>query len=132
MEDFIKRKIKEYYPNTETGSHITEKYLLCLSDHYKEDLKKMLFATSLCADAINVSTDFRSVLTRPFSLGVLGGILFARFTGMVAFSHHIPDNGSAFIFYGPHIGITDEGEPGKMRRPGQAGLSTVAELYKAL
>ena len=123
MEDFIKRKIKEHYPNAETGSYITEKYLSYLSDQYKEDLKKMLFATSVCADDINVSTDFRRVLTRPFTLGGLGGIPFAGFTGVVAFSHHIPDNGSAFIFYGPHIGITDEGELGKMRRPGQAGLS---------
>ena len=123
MEDFIKRTIKEHYPNAETGSYITEKYLSYLSDQYKEDLKKMLFATSVCADDINVSTDFRRVLTRPFTLGGLGGIPFAGFTGVVAFSHHIPDNGSAFIFYGPHIGITDEGELGKMRRPGQAGLS---------
>ena len=123
MEDFIKRKIKEHYPDAETGSYITDKYLSYLSDQYKEDLKKMLFATSVCADDINVSTDFRRVLTRPFTLGGLGGIPFAGFTGVVAFSHHIPDNGSAFIFYGPHIGITDEGELGKMRRPGQAGLS---------
>ena len=123
MEDFIKRKIKEHYPHAETGSYITDKYLSYLSDQYKEDLKKMLFATSVCADDINVSTDFRRVLTRPFTLGGLGGIPFAGFTGVVAFSHHIPDNGSAFIFYGPHIGITDEGELGKMRRPGQAGLS---------
>lgn len=123
MKDIIEQKIKEHYPNAATGSYVTEKYLAYLSDHYNEDLKKMLFATSVCADDINVSTDFRRVLTRPFTLGGLGGIPFAGFTGMVAFSHHIPDNGSAFIFYGPHIGITDEGELGKLRRPGQAGLS---------
>lgn len=119
----IEQKIKEHYPKAETGAHVTETYLAYLSEHYKEDLTKMLFATSVCADDINVSTDFRRVLTRPFTLGGLGGIPFAGLTGMVAFSHHIPDNGSAFIFYGPHIGITDEGELGKMRRPGQAALS---------
>ncbi len=123
MKEIIEQKIKEHYPTAETGSYVTEKYLAYLSEQYQEDLKKMLFATSVCADDINVSTDFRRVLTRPFTLGGLGGIPFAGFTGMVAFSHHIPDNGSAFIFYGPHIGITDEGELGKMRRPGQAGLS---------
>ncbi len=123
MKDVIEQKIREQYPKAETGSYVTEKYLSYLSDHFKEDLKKMLFATSVCADDINVSTDFRRVLTRPFTLGGLGGIPFAGLTGMVAFSHHIPDNGSAFIFYGPHIGITDEGELGKMRRPGQAELS---------
>jgi len=123
MKNIIAQKIKEHYPKAETGSYVTEKYLSYLSEHYQEDLKKMLFATSVCADDINVSTDFRRVLTRPFTLGGLGGIPFAGFTGMVAFSHHIPDNGSAFIFYGPHIGISDEGELGKMRRPGQAALS---------
>ncbi len=123
MKDVIEQKIREQYPKAGTGSYVTEKYLSYLSDHFKEDLKKMLFATSVCADDINVSTDFRRVLTRPFTLGGLGGIPFAGLTGMVAFSHHIPDNGSAFIFYGPHIGITDEGELGKMRRPGQAELS---------
>lgn len=123
MNDSIERHIKKHYPKAETGAYITEKYLTYLSEQYQEDLKKMLFATSVCADDINVSTDFRRVLTRPFTLGGLGGIPFAGFTGMVAFSHHIPDNGSAFIFYGPHIGITDAGELGKMRRPGQASLS---------
>lgn len=123
MKDVIEQKIREQYPKAGTGSYVTEKYLSYLSDHFKEDLKKMLFATSVCADDINVSTDFRRVLTRPFTLGGLRGIPFAGLTGMVAFSHHIPDNGSAFIFYGPHIGITDEGELGKMRRPGQAELS---------
>lgn len=123
MKSFIEKKIREHYPKAETGAHITEKYLTYLSDHYKADLKKMLFATSVCADDINVSTDFRRVLTRPFTLGGLGGIPFAGFTGMVAYSHHIPDGGSGFIFYGPHIGITDKGELGRMRRPGQSGLS---------
>ena len=123
MKNRLEKKIREHYPKAETGSHITEQYLAYLSDHYNEDLKKMLFATSICADDINVSTDFRRVLSRPFTLGGLGGIPFAGFTGMVAYGHHIPDNGSGFILYGPHIGITDEGELGKMRRPGQAGLS---------
>lgn len=123
MEKIIEQKIRQHYPKAETGAYITEKYLSYLSTHYQEDLKKMLFATSVCADDINVSTDFRRVLTRPFSLGGLGGIPFAGFTGMVAFSHHIPDSGSAFIFYGPHIGISDEGELGKMIRPGQSSLS---------
>ena len=38
---------------------------------------------------------------------------------MTAFAHHIPDEGSAFIFYGPHIGVTLEGDLGKMYRPRQ-------------
>lgn len=111
------------YPYAETGENVTNKYLKFLEKEYQSDLKKMLFATSLCSDDVNVSTDFRKVLARPFTMGGLGGLPYSGLTGMVAFAHHIPDGGDAFIFYGPHIGISDEGELGKMRRLGQAKLT---------
>ncbi|WP_218134051.1 hypothetical protein [Tenacibaculum sp. MAR_2009_124] len=84
------------------------------------DISKVLMATSVCSDDINVpSTTFFNVLFGPFIMGGLGGIPFVGQTGMTAFAHHIPDDGSAFIFYGPHIGITPEGHLGKMYRPRQ-------------
>lgn len=116
MNQFV---LKEY-PNAETGSAVTTKYLNFLEKEYRSDLKKMLFATSLCSDDVNISTDFRKVLARPFTMGGLGGLPYSGLTGMVAFAHHIPDGGDGFIFYGPHIGISDDGELGKMRRPGQS------------
>lgn len=119
----IKETVTRHYPNAKTGAEITESYLSLLEKEYKSDLKKMLFATSVCSDDVNVSTDFRRVLSRPFTMGGLGGLPYSGFTGMVAFSHHIPDGGDAFIFYGPHIGMTDEGELGRMRRIGQARLT---------
>lgn len=119
----IKHKILKYFPNAKTGAEITDTYLAFIRDEYGSELDKILFATSLCCDDINVSTDFRRVLTRPFTLGGLGGLPFSGLTGVVAYAHHIPDGGDAFIFYGPHIGITDEGELGQMRRPGQKHLT---------
>lgn len=116
IEDHV---LKEY-PNAMMGSDVTEKYLGFLADEYKSDLNRMLFATSVCSDDVNVSTDFRRVLKRPFSMGGLGGLPFAGYTGMVAFAHHIPDGGDGFIFYGPHIGITSEGRLGRMIRQGQS------------
>ncbi|MEX0360903.1 MAG: hypothetical protein AB3N10_07930, partial [Allomuricauda sp.] len=84
------------------------------------DISKVLMATSVCSDDINVpSTTFFNVLFGPFVMGGLGGLPFAGQTGMTAFAHHIPDGGSAFIFYGPHIGITLDGDLGKMFRPRQ-------------
>ncbi len=115
IEDHV---LKEY-PNAMMGSDVTEKYLGFLADEYKSDLNRMLFATSVCSDDVNVSTDFRRVLKRPFSMGGLGGLPFAGYTGMVAFAHHIPDGGDGFIFYGPHIGITKSGKLGRMIRQGQ-------------
>lgn len=111
------------YPNAETGESVTNKYLDFLEKEYQSDLTKMLFATSLCSDDVNVSTDFRKVLARPFTMGGLGGLPYSGLTGMVAFAHHIPDGGDAFIFYGPHIGISDDGVLGEMRRPGQRKLT---------
>lgn len=119
MNQFVNNE----YPNADTGTAVTNKYLNFLEKEYGVDLSKMLFATSLCSDDVNVSTDFRKVLSRPFSMGGLGGLPYSGLTGMVAFAHHIPDGGDAFIFYGPHIGITDEGELGKMTRPGQSRLT---------
>ncbi|CAM3626131.1 hypothetical protein ZORO111903_13905 [Zobellia roscoffensis] len=119
----IKETVNKHYPSAKTGAEITDSYLSLLETEYQSDLKKMLFATSVCSDDVNVSTDFRKVLSRPFTMGGLGGLPFSGFTGMVAFSHHIPDDGDAFIFYGPHIGITDEGELGRMRRIGQSRLT---------
>lgn len=116
IEDYV---LKEF-PNAMKGSDVTDKYLGFLSDEFKSDLNKMLFATSVCSDDVNVSTDFRRVLKRPFSMGGLGGLPFAGYTGMVAFAHHIPDGGDGFVFYGPHIGITSDGRLGRMIRQGQS------------
>lgn len=120
----IAKIVREHYPNAKSGEEITDSYLNKLTKEFETDLSKMLFATSVCSDDVNVSTDFRRVLTRPFSMGGLGGLPFTGLTGMVAFSHHIPDDGDALIFYGPHIGITDDGELGRMRRIGQKRLTT--------
>ncbi|MDR7211439.1 hypothetical protein [Flavobacterium piscis] len=59
------------YPNAATGESVTNKYLYFLEKEYQSDLKKMLFATSLCSDDVNVSADFRKVLARPFTMGGL-------------------------------------------------------------
>lgn len=120
----VEASIKTYYPNAKTGHEITESYLELIQEDYQSDLEKVLFATSVCCDDINVSTDFRRVLRRPFTLGGLGGLPYAGLTGLSAFAQHIPDGGDAFILYGPHIGISDAGDIGTMRRPGQQHQTT--------
>jgi hypothetical protein len=112
--------VKEYFPNAMDAKDTSIHYLGKMQIEYKLDISKILMATSVCSDDINVpSTTFFNVLFGPFIMGGLGGLPFAGKTGMTAFAHHIPDAGSAFIFYGPHIGITLEGELGKMYRPRQ-------------
>ena len=112
--------VKQQFPNAMDAKDTSIHYLGKMQLEYKIDISKVLMATSVCSDDINVpSTTFFNVLFGPFIMGGLGGIPFAGQTGMTAFAHHIPDGGSAFIFYGPHIGITLDGEMGKMYRPRQ-------------
>ena len=112
--------VKKHFPNAMDAKDTSIHYLGKMQIEHKIDISKVLMATSVCSDDINVpSTTFFNVLFGPFIMGGLGGLPFAGQTGMTAFAHHIPDEGSAFIFYGPHIGITLDGELGKMYRPRQ-------------
>lgn len=112
--------VKANFPNALDAKDTSIHYLGKMQLEYKIDISKVLMATSVCSDDINVpSTTFFNVLFGPFNMGGLGGLPFSGQTGMTAFAHHIPDEGSAFIFYGPHIGITIDGELGKMHRPRQ-------------
>ncbi|MEO1052096.1 MAG: hypothetical protein AAFX87_15800 [Bacteroidota bacterium] len=112
--------VKSYFPDAKDAKDTSIHYLGRMQIEHELDISRVLMATSVCSDDINVpSTTFFNVLFGPFIMGGLGGLPFAGQTGMTAFAHHIPDEGSAFIFYGPHIGITLEGELGKMYRPRQ-------------
>ena len=114
------KKVKEFFPDAKDAKDTSIHFLGRMQIEHDLDISKVLMATSVCSDDINVpSTTFFNVLFGPFIMGGLGGLPFAGQTGMTAFAHHIPDEGSAFIFYGPHIGITLEGDLGKMYRPRQ-------------
>ncbi len=120
----LQRKFEEVvlnnYPDALDTRDTSIRYLGLLQNNHDIDISKMLMATSLCSDDINIpSTSFFNVVLGPFFLGGLGGLPYAGITGLTAFAHHIPDNGTAFIFYGPHIGVTLENEVGKMYRPRQ-------------
>lgn len=110
--------VQSYYPNARASKDISIHYLGKMQMEHEIDISNVLLATSVCSDDINVaSTSFFNSLLGPFVMGGLGGLPFVGKTGMAAYAHHIPDNGSAFIFYGPHIGITIDGTLGKMYRP---------------
>ena len=112
--------VKSHFPTAMDAKDTSIQYLGKMQLQHGIDISKVLMATSVCSDDINVpSTTFFNVLFGPFIMGGLGGLPFAGQTGMTAFAHHISDEGSAFIFYGPHIGITLDGDLGKMYRPRQ-------------
>eukprot|EP00411_Alexandrium_monilatum_P001096 CAMPEP_0175200012 /NCGR_PEP_ID=MMETSP0093-20121207/9323_1 /TAXON_ID=311494 /ORGANISM="Alexandrium monilatum, Strain CCMP3105" /LENGTH=294 /DNA_ID=CAMNT_0016493023 /DNA_START=88 /DNA_END=972 /DNA_ORIENTATION=- len=88
-----------------------------------------IYGQSICSDEINrdpghLSTLLTKYYGRTFPLGGIGGAPFVGKTGFMAFSHHVPDDGHVLIVFGPHIGFSPDGEPGKFLRTGQAALST--------
>ena len=112
--------VKQHFPNAMDAKDTSIHYLGKMQIEHGIDISKVLMATSVCSEDINdPSTTFFNELFGPFMMGGLGGLPFAGQTGMTAFAHHIPDSGSAFIFYGPHIGITLDGDLGKVYRPRQ-------------
>jgi hypothetical protein len=84
------------------------------------DPNEVVTANCVCSDDIN-EMQFPLAdgsLPGPFFLGGLNGFPFGGLTGVQAFAQHIPDHGTALVYYGPHIGITEKGEIGKVRCPG--------------
>lgn len=65
-----------------------------------------------------------SVWGPSFPLGGLGGLPFTGKTGFGAFASHAPDDGRIVVMFGPHIGISDKGNLGKVVRPGMSDEST--------
>ena len=90
-------------------------------------LSRTIWGVSICSDEVNNSFNRLGRLFAglgPFHFGGISGLPFTGMTGMVAFSEHIPDDGCAFLLYGPHIGISKDGEVGKVLRERQKKLST--------
>jgi len=110
-----------YFPNAVSIPNLEEIVFEKLSEN-NLDNQNTLWATSICSDEVNQSLhqlDEKFETFGPFILGGISGIPFAGKTGFKAFSSHIPDNGGALIIYGPHVGINQEGEVGKVHRAGQ-------------
>lgn len=117
--------IKRHYPEAVTIKSLAEQIIRDLNAN-NLSISKTIWATSLCADEANNALNVFSVLfagSGPFRLGGISGLPFIGKTGLLAFASHIPTNGGAFIIYGPHIGITNKGELGKIRREEQAADS---------
>jgi hypothetical protein len=130
---FTLRKANEhilrYYPNAKDSNLLVETFLAT----YGIPPAKILLGNSVCSDDLNNIQYPPSAkdMLGPFNLGGLNGFPFTGRTGMGAFSHHYPDRGVMLIFYGPHIGISNNGDVGYIRRPGQTRLTTCCGAAQA-
>lgn len=132
--------ITKLYPKADSLSALEQQILNELKNHDVSP-SDCIWGTSICSDEINntfleLGKHFKA--PGPFFFGGISGIPFTGKTGFGAFASHIPDDGAAVILYGPHIGITKDGTPGKVLREGQsepssscgsliAGLNSVKE-----
>ncbi|WP_426061829.1 hypothetical protein [Hymenobacter sp. B1770] len=117
--------VRQHYPNAVDSGTFIRRTLDVLKEKYQLEPNQILLAHSICSDDVNAIAypeEGRQMLG-PFNLGGLDGYPFVGLTGLLAFAHHVPDDGAALIFYAPHIGLSAQGELGKILRVGQQGVS---------
>ena len=118
--------IRQFYPQAIESGTFVRRTLEVLKNEYGLQPSQLLLAHSICSDDVNAIAypeEGRQMLG-PFNLGGLDGYPFVGLTGMLAFAHHVPDDGAALIFYAPHIGLTAQGDLGKILRVGQLAPSS--------
>lgn len=119
MKKTIER-IHSLFPGAKPFDEVLENQFESLVREHGMELKKNIAACSLCPDELNnpVIEKIRDLFGHTFYLGGITGYPFTGETGFNAFGDHIPDGGTTFIFYGPHMGIDDE-RNAFLHRPGQ-------------
>lgn len=127
-QQHVVKRVTSSFPGARKGADIMVRALRALKP-YDVHRKNTVYGQSLCSDEINsdpghLSTLLSGYFGKAFVLGGIGGAPYVGKTGFAAFSHHVPDSGHVFIIFGPHIGFSPNGEPGKFLRNGQTTLST--------
>lgn len=114
--------IHKYYPNAITTIDSVNKLIDFVENHLDLEPVKVMLADSICSDDVNsIQYPARAhEFLGPFKMGGLDGYPFTGLTGMGAFASHVPDDGAVFIYYGPHIGVSKNGQLGEIHRIGQA------------
>ncbi|WP_298860029.1 hypothetical protein [uncultured Gimesia sp.] len=126
--------VQRHYPNAVTCTQVAEENLNYIEQELGGDRRTTLLASSRCADdLVATNQTLNQEFDGPFHLGGLAGFPFTGKTGMTAYANHIHEGGTAFILYGPHIGIAADGSIGNMLRPGQSRCtSTCGALVGAV
>jgi hypothetical protein len=114
--------VRRHYPDAIPTQEATQRLLDLLEREYAMPGGRLLLADSVCADDVN-SVEYpaaAAAMVGPFKLGGLNGFPHAGLTGMGAFASHVPDGGGIIIYHAPHIGVSESGDLGVIRRPGQS------------
>lgn len=125
--------IELYYPNAQSIERTFNKLLDLIFKEYGISPKELVFANSLGNEYVNTIQypEIVKEMLGPVNLGGLDGYPFSGVSGMKAFSRHVPQDGTAFILYASHIGITQEGTIGEIKHQGQSSNSDCSASVKA-
>jgi len=115
-------KMNEVFPGAIKSIDLAEHIQTVLAKHGYQD-RTTLVATSLCCDEVNRELELAvtDIYNDNFNMGGLAGFAFGGVTSFGAMAHHIPNDGSCVIIYGPHVGIDRDGNVGKINRRGRSG-----------
>jgi len=114
--------VKKTFPGALSSSELALRVKSVLAGKGFEK-EKSLLAVSLCCDEVNrdLEDDLRKNYGSNFSMGGLAGFPFGGVTSFGAMAHHIPEDGSCVVVYGPHVGVDYDGTIGKVNRRGRGG-----------
>lgn len=113
-------KLEAIYQKALPNAELVAMVMSSLKEKYGYG-KSSLLATSLCCDEVNrdLEKTFIGELGDNFFMGGLAGFAFGGVTSFGAMAHHIPHGGSCLIVYGPHVGIDEDGNVGRINRRGR-------------
>jgi hypothetical protein len=116
----MNRNILKYFPKAAKWSIVADEYVKKITTEYGIDKEKILYASCICPDELNYKvTSFNGHFTKAFCLGGLSGVPYTGKTGMAAYASHVPADGASFIYFGPHVGISEDGSIGQVLREHQ-------------
>lgn len=119
MENNQLKTVQKFYPEARALEQTVRETTETANNDLAIPSGKLVCAYSFCSDELNFIQFPANDMNGSFNLGGLGGYPFGGITGMSAFAAHIPVDGAAVLFYGPHMGITADGMIGKINRNGQ-------------
>ncbi len=112
--------IRKYFPEAKKWSEVTNDYVERIISESAITKEKILYASCICPDELNyTATNFNGHFRQGFYLGGLSGIPYTGKTGMAAYASHVPADGASFIYFGPHVGISNDGSIGHVIREHQ-------------
>jgi len=140
-EPAVNKSLSTHFSGYQNNADLVKFSQAILQVGYGFTQKNTLYGQSIGADEANhmsgeLADQMRHCWGHVFNLGGIGGIPFVGKTGFTAFSHHVPDNGNLLILYGPNMGVSPQGELGKLLRDGQTSLSATCssaiDAYEAV